>query len=142
MEISIVVTPPAEPVMAPLPTPQTPPAMQLASKKRTMKQQRAGINFPVGRVRSHMRRVMPGYRLSEGVAVYMAAILEYLVTELLDISSAEAASAHKRRITPRHIKVALQSDNELAALFGKATLANAGGLEHSAKKFGVPERPL
>ena len=39
---------------------------------------RAGIVFPVGRIRRHIKHSMPGLRIGKGSAVYMAAVLEYL----------------------------------------------------------------
>jgi hypothetical protein len=44
---------------------------------------RAGLLFPVGRIRRQLKEVMIGQRVGSGSAVYMAAILEYLTAELL-----------------------------------------------------------
>ena len=39
---------------------------------------RAGLLFPVGRIKRKLKEVMSGQRVGVGGAVYMAAILEYL----------------------------------------------------------------
>jgi len=44
---------------------------------------RAGLVFPVGRIRRQLKSVMVGQRVGVGSSVYMAAVLEYLTAELL-----------------------------------------------------------
>lgn len=39
---------------------------------------KAGLVFPVGRIRRHIKGTLAGLRVGSGSAVYMAAILEYL----------------------------------------------------------------
>jgi histone H2A len=47
------------------------------------KSSRAGLVFPVGRIRRHLKSVNASLRIGSASAVYMAAILEYLTAELL-----------------------------------------------------------
>jgi histone H2A len=71
---------------------------------------RAGLLFPVGRIRRQLKAVMVGQRVGGGSSVYMAAVLEYLTAELLEIAGNYAKNEHKKRITPLAIKNALKGD--------------------------------
>lgn len=44
---------------------------------------RAGLVFPVGRVKRMLKGVMVGQRVGVGSAIYMSAVLEYMTAELL-----------------------------------------------------------
>lgn len=50
-------------------------------------------------------------RIAVSGAVYMTAALEYLVAEVMELAGDCARDNH--RITPRHIKFAIQNDEEL-----------------------------
>jgi len=53
---------------------------------------------------------MVGQRVGLGSAIYMAAVLEYLSAELIEIAGNDAKNEHKKRITPLSIKRALKND--------------------------------
>jgi len=61
---------------------------------------------------------MSGLRVGRETAIYAAAAMEYLTAEVLEASSEKAAKDKKVRITPRHIKLAVDDDEELGKLFG------------------------
>ena len=44
--------------------------------------------------------------------VYVTAVLEYLMAELLELSGDKAHADRKSRITPRHIQLAISTDDE------------------------------
>eukprot|EP00178_Gracilaria_changii_P015899 TRINITY_DN4469_c0_g1_i1.p1 TRINITY_DN4469_c0_g1~~TRINITY_DN4469_c0_g1_i1.p1 ORF type:complete len:111 (-),score=7.20 TRINITY_DN4469_c0_g1_i1:49-381(-) len=71
---------------------------------------RAGLVFPVGRIKRKLKDIMQGQRVGVGSAIYMAATLEYLTAELLEIAGNDATRDHKKRITPLNIKKSLKSD--------------------------------
>ncbi len=52
--------------------------------------ERAGIHFPVGRVTRELKKGQYSERVGGGAAVYVAAVLEYLTTELLDLAGQQA----------------------------------------------------
>ena len=44
--------------------------------------------------------------------VYVTAVLEYLMAELLELSGDKAHADRKSRITPHHIQLAINTDDE------------------------------
>ena len=55
----------------------------------------------------------------------MAAVLEYLSFEILELAAAEACKDKKKRINPTHIMMAIQNDSELKRAM-KGQFCNAG----------------
>lgn len=87
---------------------------------------RADILFPVARVRNQMKA--GGYAKSIGTtsAVYMAAVLEYLASEMLSVAGDVAKENNKRRINPRHLTLGVRNDDLLDELLKNVTIADGG----------------
>ncbi|XP_055026823.1 core histone macro-H2A.2 [Misgurnus anguillicaudatus] len=100
-------------------------------KKKTTKlsrSARAGVIFPVGRMMRYLRTGTHKYRIGMGAPVYMAAVIEYLAAEILELAGNAARDNKKGRITPRHIKLAVANDEELNQLLRGVTISNGGVL--------------
>ena len=65
-------------------------------------------------------------RIGAGAPVYLAAVLQYLTVELIDIAALKAKADKKSRITPRHIMLAIKSDAEISKLLKNGDFAGSG----------------
>jgi histone H3/H4 len=77
--------------------------------------QKAGLFVSVARVETLIRAHWTG-QLSELAPVYLAAVLEYLMSEILELSKIEAREHKRSRITIEHMRHAMEIDEELSKL--------------------------
>jgi histone H2A len=98
------------------------------SGKATSRSAKAGLQFPVGRIARYIKKGGYATRVGGGAPVYMAAVLEYLAAEILELAGNAARDNKKTRIIPRHIQLAVRNDEELNKLLGDVTIASGGVL--------------
>lgn len=96
-------------------------------KKALSKSAKAGVLFPVARMQRYLKRDTHHFRIGSGAPVYMAAVIEYLTAEILELAGNAARDNKKGRVTPRHILLAVANDEELHRLLANVTIA-AGGV--------------
>ena len=75
-----------------------------------------GSSFSISRLATFCKSGKYAERIGAGTPIYMAAALEYLVYEILELACAEAEKDRKVRITPTHIMRAIKNDPELTKL--------------------------
>ena len=97
-------------------------------KTSTTASAKAGLQFPVGRIGRYLRQGKYATRMGAGAPVYLAAVLEYLCAEILELAGNAARDNKKSRIVPRHITLAVKNDEELNRLLGGVTIASGGVL--------------
>ncbi|KAL6759788.1 histone H2A [Haematococcus lacustris] len=99
-----------------------------SGKKAVSRSSKAGLAFPVGRIARYLKKGKYAERVGAGAPVYLAAVLEYLVAEVLELAGNAARDNKKTRIVPRHIQLAIRNDEELSKLLGEVTIASGGVL--------------
>ena len=109
-------------------------------RKRKSRSRRAGLLFPVGRIHRLCRKgPWVGSRISAGAPVYLAAVMEYLTAELLEQAGLVARYGSSDRISPRHIRKAVKTDEELDKLCEGVVMIGGDGEE---AENGISERLL
>jgi histone H2A len=86
------------------------------TSKSTSRSAKAGLQFPVGRIHRLLRKGNYAQRIGAGAPVYLAAVLEYLSAEILELAGNAARDNKKSRIIPRHLQLAIRNDEELNKL--------------------------
>ena len=107
------------------PTKKAPAPVKAKKKSRTV---RAGLQFPVGRIHRLLRKGNYARRVGAGAPVYLAAVMEYLAAEIIELAGNAARDNKKKRIIPRHLQLAIRNDEELNNLFAGVTIAQGGVL--------------
>lgn len=97
---------------------------------RKSRSERADVVFPVGRIHKELKKGRFASRIGAGAPVYLAGVLEYLVTELTELAGQAAKDNNKKRITPRHLMLAIKNDDEIDKLLSGVTISSSGVLPH------------
>ncbi|XP_031102461.1 histone H2A.1 [Ipomoea triloba] len=108
-------------------------------KKAVTKSIKAGLQFPVGRIARYLKKGRYAQRCGTGAPVYLAAVLEYLAAEVLELAGNAARDNKKTRIIPRHVLLAVRNDEELGKLLQGVTIA-AGGVLPNINPVLLPKK--
>ncbi|KAF8761749.1 Histone 2A [Rhizoctonia solani] len=85
---------------------------------------KAGLQFPVGRIHRMLKKGNYAQRVGAGAPVYLAAVLEYLAAEILELAgNAARVSAYCARC---HLQLAIKNDEELNKLLGHVIISQGG----------------
>jgi histone H3 len=98
------------------------------ASKGSSRQGKAGIIFPPSIAEKFLRNF--GYSkvmVTSTAPVFLAAVLEYLVAEILILASKSATNNKRIRITIRDIQLSVGEDQELSTLFDKLNVSFLGG---------------
>ena len=84
---------------------------------------RAGTIFPVGRLNRMIKQGRYSDRVGTSAGAYMAAVLEYITAELMELAGNLCEEAGKKFITPKHLNLGIRHDDELAKLMTFTTIS-------------------
>ncbi|KAF7325893.1 Histone H2A [Mycena kentingensis (nom. inval.)] len=114
--------------------------------KAQSRSSKAGLQFPVGRIHRLLKKGNYAQRVGAGAPVYLAAVLEYLAAEILELAGNAARDNKKHRIVPRHLQLAIRNDEgasialhphppltctlELGKLLGNVVISQGGVVPH------------
>ena len=107
--------------------------------KAVSRSSKAGLQFPVGRIARYLKGGKYASRLGAGAPVYLAAVLEYLAAEVLELAGNAARDNKKTRIVPRHNQLAIRNDEELSKLLSAVTIS-AGGVLPNIHTVLLPKK--
>ncbi|KAF8877297.1 histone-fold-containing protein [Infundibulicybe gibba] len=93
---------------------------------RQSRSTKAGLKFPVGRISRRLKHGKYAARIGAGAPVYLAAVLEYLAAEVLELAGNIARERKVRRIVPRHIAIAVGTDEEMKTLLTGIVFPDGG----------------
>ena len=95
---------------------------------------RTGVTFPVRRL---ARRLKAGTNMKTWLssAVYLSAVIDYMVSEVLDLASYVVSSRNRVRIQPRDINFVLKSDRELYQFTKNAVIPGVPKVAPEVKKM-------
>ena len=95
--------------------------------QRNPKAKRAGLQFPP----SLLKKIIKSYtnkRIGQGSPVYLAAVMEYLCAEILELAGNAAHDNRRSRITARDLQLCIRNDEELNNLFHNVFIPGGGVL--------------
>ncbi|XP_016072405.1 PREDICTED: histone H2A-Bbd type 2/3-like [Miniopterus natalensis] len=84
---------------------------------------RADLSFSVSHLERLLREGHYAQRFSSRAPVYLAAIIEYLTTTVLELAGNEAQKIGRRRITPELLDMAIHNNALLSGFFGNTTIS-------------------
>jgi len=121
-------------------------------RKANAERDQAGLILPVRRIRANLKKYLPRSKQTKESAVFMAAVMEYLAAEVLELAGNNAdqrnikkksgeRKATTSRITPRDIMIATMNDEEIMKFMGPCQFKGAGcfpaGVLPMLRKSGV-----
>ena len=98
----------------------------------------AGLQFPVLKVAQRMHGCT-GKPPSTLAATYMAAVLEYLSAEMLELGGNVAKDKRCSWIQPPHLHCAIARDEELACMFSSCSILD-GGVQQKIHSSLIPRK--
>ena len=99
-----------------------------SKKKPQSKSAKAGLTFPAARIGRALRTMRLAKRYGAGGPVYLTAVIEYMAAEVLELAGNACRDNKKKRVTPRHLVLAIRNDEELNKFLGGVTIASGGVL--------------
>ena len=78
-------------------------------------------------------------RYGAGGPVYLTAVIEYMAAEVLELAGNACRDNKKKRVTPRHLVLAIRNDEELNKFLGGVTIA-AGGVLPNIHSVLLPKK--
>ena len=101
----------------------------IETKGKTSHSARAGLLFPVGRLHRYLKNKWGG-NVGVKAAVYLAAVMEYMVAEVLKLSGNAARDMKAVRLASRHIQFAIRGDEELDTFCKHVIIPGGGTIPH------------
>merc|ERR1711935_69861 len=108
-------------------------ASKKATRAKVSQSSKANVTFPVGRIARHMRRLRLSDRIGQSASVYMAGVLDYITSEMLEGAGVIAEQKKSNQvkhpiIRPKHIQLSVRSDPEFEKFMSNAQISEGGSI--------------
>ena len=100
--------------------------VKTSRKKHQTTNGRAGLTFPIQKVMNLMRKDRLNQRIQKKAAIMMAGVIQYIAEEIFESAGSIAEQKHKKRITNRHLALAIANDPELNKCMPNAIIYQGG----------------
>ena len=90
---------------------------------------KAGLKFSVSRIGKDLAKFATtdtSPAIGAGAPVYLAAVLEFLCAEILELAGNIALDEESNKIAPHHITLAVKNNDDLNKLLGGVTIVTGG----------------
>ena len=94
------------------------------------------LTIDPNRVTPYLKKT--GLRVGKGASIYLAACIEYLMVEVLELSGNAARDSGRKTISPRDVQRAINNDEELKELY--PDLHIGGGVEPYISSALLPKK--
>lgn len=94
---------------------------------------RLDLHFPIGRIGRYLKKGRFAKRISRTASVFVAAVLDYMVSELIVVAADKTKQLKKNMMKPRHIQLAILEDVEFVDLLKDVMISQGGGSEQSVR---------
>ena len=108
-------------------------------KKPERMERRIDLTYGVGRIDRMMKKMRLAERTGISGAVFMAATLEYMTMELVEMVTNEAKRSGRGRIKPCDLQRAICSDPEMLKLFANSQIHEGGYRSNEGRTRNIPE---
>jgi histone H2A len=100
----------------------------MSKKQPVSKSGRAGLELPVGKLQTHLKRTLRAKRVSGHAPLYLAAAVEEVLQALLKHAHGNTPDS-RNRVFKRNLLAAMRSDKDMSAVFGGYTSASTQTLK-------------
>lgn len=107
----------------------------MKTRRKASRAKQTKLLFPAHRVRRFLQHGNYTKRIGQKAPIALAAVLEYLITEVLGLSGQIAKKFKTKRIQPRHLLLAIRMDDELNQLLQHIIVVQ-GGVSPKISKYG------
>lgn len=90
---------------------------------------KAETKFPVGRLNRYLKQGRYAERVGSSAGAFMAAVLEYITAEILEVAGDLCTENKMKTIQPRHVNLGIRSDHELAKLISNTVITEGGQIQ-------------
>lgn len=126
------------PSFTPFPMAKSTPANPESAKKRQTKSTKAGLVVPVMKIHKRIIAKRVTDRVGGPTAVYIAAVVEYILDEILSLAATNVQKDGKfKRVKPRDVTLVIRSDHDLSRLLASHRILCGDKLKSSADDFTI-----